>query len=66
MEHIEALLAPIQADNPCGDSIRYSREFDQLVTARQQDDETLPTGVWQSTPRRAAPTGMKSPKSPLC
>ncbi|EPM5598135.1 ImpA family type VI secretion system protein [Citrobacter braakii] len=53
MEHIEALLAPIQADNPCGDSIRYSPEFDQLVTARQQDDETLPTGVWQSTPRRA-------------
>lgn len=53
MEHIEALLAPIQADNPCGDSIRYSPESDQLVAARQQDDETLPTGVWQSTPRRA-------------
>ncbi|WP_260683085.1 type VI secretion system protein TssA [Citrobacter europaeus] len=53
MEHIQALLAPIQADNPCGDSIRYSPEFDQLVAARQQDDETLPTGVWQSTPRRA-------------
>ncbi|QLO45049.1 type VI secretion system ImpA family N-terminal domain-containing protein [Citrobacter freundii] len=53
MEHIQALLAPIQADNPCGDSIRYSPEFDRLVAARQQDDETLPTGVWQSTPRRA-------------
>ena len=35
------------------DSIRYSPESDQFVTARQQDDETLPTGVWQSTPRRA-------------
>ncbi len=53
MEHLQALLAPIRADNPCGDSIRYSPEFDRLVTARQQDDETLPTGVWQSPPRRA-------------
>lgn len=53
MEHIQALLNPIQADKPCGDSIRYSPEFDRLVAARQQDDETLPTGVWQSTPRRA-------------
>lgn len=53
MEHIQALLTPIQADKPCGDSIRYSPEFDRLVAARQQDDETLPTGVWQSTPRRA-------------
>lgn len=53
MEHIQALLTPIQADKPCGDAIRYSPEFDRLVAARQQDDETLPTGVWQSTPRRA-------------
>ncbi|RAU37555.1 ImpA family type VI secretion system protein [Enterobacter sp. RIT418] len=53
MEHIEALLAPIAADNRCGDPIRYSPAFDRLVAARQQDDETLPTGVWQSTPRRA-------------
>ena len=53
MEHIQALLNPIQADKPCGDSIRYSPEFDRLVAARQKDDETLPTGVWQSTPRRA-------------
>lgn len=53
MEHIKALLTPIQTDKPCGDSIRYSPEFDRLVAARQQDDETLPTGVWQSTPRRA-------------
>lgn len=51
MEHIEALLAPIAADNRCGDPIRYSPAFDRLVAARQQDDETLPTGVWQSTPR---------------
>ncbi len=53
MEHIVALLEPISVDSPCGESIRYSPEFDRLVAARQQDDETLPSGVWQSTPRRA-------------
>lgn len=53
MEQIEALLAPIRADSPCGESVRYSPAFDRLVAARQQDDETLPAGVWQSTPRRA-------------
>lgn len=53
MEQIDALLVPISPDRPCGESIRYSPEFDQLVSARQEDDESLPTGVWQSTPRRA-------------
>lgn len=53
MEQIDALLVPIRPDCPCGESIRYSPEFDQLVSARREDDESLPTGVWQSTPRRA-------------
>ncbi|AKE60037.1 type VI secretion system protein TssA [Citrobacter farmeri] len=53
MEQIDALLIPISPDSPCGESIRYSPEFDQLVSARQEDDESLPTGVWQSAPRRA-------------
>ena len=53
MEQIDALLIPISPDNPCGESIRYSPEFDRLVGARQEDDESLPTGVWHSTPRRA-------------
>lgn len=53
MEQIDALLIPISPDSPCGESIRYSPEFDRLVSARQEDDESLPTGVWQSAPRRA-------------
>lgn len=53
MEHIEQLLTPVSPEHPCGESMRYSPEFDRLAAARQQDDETLPTGVWQSTPRRA-------------
>lgn len=53
MQHIDTLLAPIAHENPCGESIRYAPEFDRLAAARREDDETLPTGVWQSTPRRA-------------
>lgn len=53
MEAIETLLTPVSPEHPCGESVRYSPEFDRLAAARQQDDETLPTGVWQSTPRRA-------------
>lgn len=53
MEKIDALLAPIADESPCGESIRYAPEFDRLAAARREDDETLPTGVWQSTPHRA-------------
>lgn len=53
MERIETLLAPISAESPCGEPIRYAPEFDRLAEARREDDETLPTGVWQSTPQRA-------------
>lgn len=53
MEQLNALLTPISTEHPCGESIRYAPEFDQLAAARREDDESLPTGVWQSTPQRA-------------
>lgn len=53
MERIETLLAPISIAQPCGESVRYAPEFDRLAAARREDDESLPTGVWQSTPQRA-------------
>ncbi|QAX85573.1 type VI secretion system protein TssA [Pseudomonas sp. DTU12.3] len=51
---IEQLLAPISADAPCGVDLRYEREFDQLRDLRREDDASLPTGVWQSTLKRAS------------
>jgi|GEM_PF-5532329 hypothetical protein len=48
-ELIDALLSPVSADCPCGGSIRDSPEFNALVVARQEDDDTLPCGVWQTT-----------------
>lgn len=50
---IDQLLAPISAEAPCGVDLRYEREFDQLRDLRREDDASLPTGVWQSTLKRA-------------
>jgi type VI secretion system protein ImpA len=50
---IEQLLAPISTQAPCGVDLRYEREFDQLRDLRREDDASLPTGVWQSTLKRA-------------
>ncbi|MFJ4197553.1 type VI secretion system protein TssA [Pseudomonas sp. NPDC089534] len=50
---IEQLLAPISEDAPCGADLRYEREFDQLRDLRREDDASLPTGVWESTLKRA-------------
>ncbi|MBV4477544.1 type VI secretion system protein TssA [Pseudomonas botevensis] len=51
---IEQLLAPISSEAPCGVDLRYEREFDQLRDLRREDDASLPTGVWQSTLKRAS------------
>jgi type VI secretion system protein ImpA len=52
-ELIDQLLAPISVEAPCGVDLRYEREFDQLRDLRREDDASLPTGVWQSTLKRA-------------
>lgn len=49
---IEQLLEPISAQAPCGQDLRYEREFDQLRELRREDDTTLPTGVWESSIKR--------------
>lgn len=50
---MDQLLAPISEQAPCGVDLRYEREFDQLRDLRREDDASLPTGVWQSTLKRA-------------
>lgn len=52
-ELIDRLLAPISDDAPCGQDLRYEREFDQARELRREDDTSLPTGVWQSSIKRA-------------
>jgi type VI secretion system protein ImpA len=47
------LLEPIAGQQPCGTNIRHAPEYDTLREARREDDESLPTGVWQSDLKRA-------------
>jgi type VI secretion system protein ImpA len=41
-----SLLAPIAGENPAGESVRYSGEYDAIQEARRSEDE-LPMGDWQ-------------------
>lgn len=50
---IETLLAPISADKPSGDSLRYSTLFDEIKKLRTEDDPALPMGVWQKPLKKA-------------
>jgi type VI secretion system protein ImpA len=52
-ELIARLLEPISEQVPCGEDLRYDREFDQARELRREDDTSLPTGVWQSSIKRA-------------
>ncbi len=52
-ELITQLLEPISMESPCGQDLRYEPEFDRLREMRREDDTSLPTGVWQSSIKRA-------------
>lgn len=43
---LELILTPIDADNPCGESLRYDPVFDEIKEARRADDP-LDRGEWQ-------------------
>ena len=50
---LEALLAPISAAQPAGESLRYDNLYDRIKDARREDDPTLPQGVWATELKRA-------------
>jgi type VI secretion system protein ImpA len=47
------LLNPIPGDNPSGVSLRYERIYDQIKEARTEDDESIPSGAWTRTAKKA-------------
>jgi type VI secretion system protein ImpA len=49
----EKLLAPLQNQKPTGDFLRYDPLYDHIQTARLQEDERLPQGIWQRAVKRA-------------
>ena len=53
MFNLEDLLAPVSADNPCGEDLAYSSELDAIEAARLADDPTLDQGEWKTALKAA-------------
>jgi type VI secretion system protein ImpA len=47
------LLSPISGENPSGANLRYEKVYDQIKEARTEDDDTLPTGAWVRSAKKA-------------
>ncbi len=50
---LQELIAPIAADSPTGDSLRYDNTYQHIAEARREDDPTLPQGNWKRPLKRA-------------
>jgi len=53
MLNIDALLAPIAPDNPCGEDLAFSPEVDEIARARLADDPSLEQGAWVTALKEA-------------
>ncbi|KFI05710.1 type VI secretion system protein TssA [Massilia sp. BSC265] len=53
MLDLEKLLVPISADQPCGEDLAFSPEFDAINRARQADDPSIEQGAWVTTLKEA-------------
>lgn len=43
---LDTLLLPLSADEPCGVPLLHEPEYDDIGSARLEDDPNLPRGVW--------------------
>jgi len=50
---IASLLEPLAEHGPCGVSLLDEPEYDAIALARQEDDPSLPRGVWTAPLKRA-------------
>jgi type VI secretion system protein ImpA len=46
MNNFDSLLTPVAEENPCGQDMSFSPEFDQIQEARRFDDPTINQGEW--------------------
>jgi type VI secretion system protein ImpA len=53
MLNIEALLAPISSEHPCGEDLAFSPEVDEIARARLADDPSLEQGAWVTALKEA-------------
>lgn len=52
-DELDALLAPISAEAPCGQALRFDPVFTEIRLAREEDDPSLPMGEWERPLKRA-------------
>ena len=50
---LDALLAPISAERPAGESLRYEQTYDLIKEARRADDPNLPQGIYATELKKA-------------
>ena len=50
---LDALLAPISAEHPAGESLRYEQTYDLIKEARRADDPNLPQGIYATELKKA-------------
>lgn len=50
---LETLLAPIAGASPSGESMRYDPLYQSIRKAREEDDASLPMGVWERDLKKA-------------
>jgi len=50
---VNALITPISAERPTGEWLRFDPVYDEIQKFRQEDDPSLPQGVWQRELKRA-------------
>jgi type VI secretion system protein ImpA len=53
LPEIESLLAPVSDQNPSGESLRFDAVYDEIKRMREEDDATLPQGIWQRELKRS-------------
>jgi len=53
LPEIERFLAPISDDRPAGEWLRFDPLYDEVRLLREQDDASLPVGVWQRELKKA-------------
>jgi type VI secretion system protein ImpA len=49
----DGLLDPIAGENPSGPDLYYDPVSDQIREGRKEDDDTLPSSVWDLPPKKA-------------
>lgn len=50
---VSRFLAPISAERPTGEWLRFDPLYDEIKLLREKDDPTLPQGVWQRELKKA-------------